>query len=877
MQAKESQIGQDVREHLASLLQDFAASSLEAAGEPGDVSAGPVRETIPADGLPALEALIDRLIADDDEQVQVQADRLARALGTDTAPEQTDTRLEALLSSLRAMLASAEGDGVDRPLLLRALENEVAVLRDDLWARQVELLQGQVVELRNQLDAVVDSASEPALIVQTPRVWLRNANPAASELTGYSVSRLRTLSLCDLFPNAGGGALRAFWSQITTEGSAELADVTLVAKEGLTIPCTLVGSLIKMDAAPAALCFLREAGDQVMTRTALQVRTHELQSAVTSQVAEIDQLRTFMENVISALPIRLVVLDSELNIIHANPAYYVQRGLPKEEVVGRPVDEVFSEDLLETAGLRGSLMSVIETGERVRWSGYRDASPRHGERVLNVRLDPCEGPDGGRTVLVTFEDITERHTQLYERTLLHQISRAMLGELNLDKLLHAILTGMTAGGAVGLGFNRAILMLVDEEAGELRAAMAVGPESMEQAMAIWAEVSQDHRTLQDFLADYHKLPPPNQQPLADLVERLVVPLDDTEFLPMAAVVQQQTVHVVDAEMDERVRSDLAELLGTNEFVVAPLVAREKIIGAAIADNRFSHQPIDHAAVQLLTALADQAALAIDTARTFQRAKRDAERLDIALRKLEAAQEQQLRSAQLAAIGEVTAIVAHEIRSPLSTIGGFARSIAREPELAERSARNAKIIVDEVVRLEGILGELLDFSKPAESRLVLLDLVPLVTSVADQVRQGDEAEEVEILLDVPEQAPPILADQKQVRQIIINLVNNALQAMPHGGTLTLSVQASEDTVDVAVQDTGEGMSPDRLARIFDAFYTTKPTGTGLGLALCQKLAAQHGAEMDVESELGQGTRFSVRFPIPQTGPDEEAGQQGEAEG
>jgi len=871
MQANESQTGQELRQHVAYLLRSLAPAIARQCVAPTRLEVAPTLPLEPevggegaGDPPAALEALIVRLGSEDPEQRSVEIVRFAhQAAAEGAAPEETIGEVERVLTAARLIIGGLDQPPEELAQLDSVLETEAGPMIGDVWAGHTRWLEERAHETRAQMEALFDHSSDPAILIQTHRGWVREANPATSELTGYSPARLRNMALSDLLPNAGAATVRALWSAVTDEGYAELTDLTLARREGPPVPCSLTATLTRRDGAPAALCFIREAGDQAMSRAALQLRTSELQSAVASQVAEIDQLRTFLENVISALPIRLVVLDSDLRIIHANPAYYVQRGLPKEDVVGRPVDEVFTQEMLETSGLRGSLLSVIETGERVRWSNYRDTTPRHGERVLNVRLDPCEGPDGARTVLVTFEDITERHTQLYERTLLHHISRAMLGELDLDRLLHLILTGMTAGGAVGLGFNRAILMLVDEDAGVLRAQMAVGPETLEQAVSIWAEVSQGHRTLQDFLADYSKLPPPGQQPLAGLVERLVVPLDDTEFLPMAAVMQRKTVHVMDAEMDEHVRTDLAELLGTNEFVVAPLVAREKTIGAAIADTRFSHQPIDHAAVQLLTALADQAALAIDTARTFQRAKRDAEQLDVALKDLEAAQEQQLKSAQLAAIGEVTAIVAHEIRSPLYTIGGFARSIAREPELVERRARNSRIIVDEVMRLEGILGELLDFSKPSESKLVLLDLAPVVRSVANQLEQGDTLSDVVTRVEAPPEAPAILADEKQVRQIIINLANNALQAMPHGGTLTLALETSPSTVDVVVQDTGEGMSPERLSRIFDAFYTTKPTGTGLGLALCQKLAAQHGAQMDVQSQLGEGTRFTVRFPLPHT--------------
>jgi len=152
----------------------------------------------------------------------------------------------------------------------------------------------------------------------------------------------------------------------------------------------------------------------------------------------------FLENVIAGLPTKLLVLDQDLRVVHCNPAYYVPRGLTREEVEGKLVDEVFPQSLLEEGGLREALQTTLRTGERVRWSGYRHPSRDHGERIVNIRIDPCKGYNGEPNVLLTIEDVTERHRQLYERTILQQITRAMLGQLELPRLLHAILWGLNA-------------------------------------------------------------------------------------------------------------------------------------------------------------------------------------------------------------------------------------------------------------------------------------------------------------------------------------------------------------------------------------------------------------------------------------------------
>lgn len=746
---------------------------------------------------------------------------------------------------------TAAGEGAVRAAILRGAIAEVlarcALLEAARLADHADTVAAQVEDALERL-------AQPVVMIGTRRGRIRWANEAARALLGFSLTRLMTMTFAQVVAEGQAEDLRRLRERALAEGRGAMADLQIRGRDGELLGFEVDATLICHRGEPALLCALRPAGGGGGAAGGAE-------EAVGGR-EEVERLKRFLENVFSALPIRLVVVDSQLRVMHANPAFYVQRGLAREEVVGHSVDEVLPAELLGDAGLRAAILSVLESGERVRWSGYRDTSSRQGERVLNVRLDPCEGPEGDRAVLITLEDVTERQVQFYGRTVLQQISRALLGELSLPRLLYAILTGMTAGGAVGLGFNRAILLLVDEEAGVLRAEMGVGPETAEDAAKIWSGVGEDYQSLEDFLANYDKLPPVSERPLQGLVEKLVFPLSDTEHVPMLALATRQTVHVADAEMDPRVPPMLRELLETDEFVVAPLIARGKNIGVAIADNRFTQQPISQAAIQLLTALADQAALAVASARMYARATEDATRLDEALHELEAAQDERLRTAKLAAVGEVAAIVAHEIRSPLSAIGGFARSIAREPDQVERNARSAKIIVEEVVRLERILAELLDFSKPSEPQIAEVDLRPLLEGVAEKARQAPESHGIEIRVVADEEVGTVMADERHVVQILHNLVNNAIQAMPRGGTVTLRLRRDGEAVCVDVEDSGDGIPRDRLERIFDAFYTSKPSGTGLGLALCKKLATQQGAEISVQSEVGVGTTFTLTFGATQ---------------
>lgn len=768
-----------------------------------------------------------------------------------------------------ALRATDEIAEAGKPSLLSLLEAAIRNLRLETSEVETRHLLEEALLARQQFENLFQSSADPVIIGRLDSFQVLHANPAAMTLTGLTMEQLSEKTLGELQSDMP----RVIWEQLypPTPQAAEPHLLPYQRPGGEQLVVEVASTAVDYDNGRAAQVIMRDVTERVRFHEELERQAEELQGRLSGQLEEMHSLRMFLENIINALPARLLVLDESLVVLHANSAYLQQRGASREEVEGKHISEVFPHSLLEEAGLLEAMRSTLATGDRVRWAGFRQATADHTERILNIGLDPCPGVQDERNLLVSIEDVTERHRQLYERSILHQIVQAILGLRELPRLLHAILTGITAGGAVGLGFNRAILLLVDEETGMLQAQMAVGPEDSEQASHLWSELS-GHRTLQEFLRDYDHLPPPEKQPLHTLVEKLVFPLDDTTVLPMYATTVGETVHVIDAANDPRVPPGLREVLGAEEFVVAPLVVKDKIIGVAIADNSINREHINQTDVQLLTALSNHAALAIDSAWMYAREQKRANELDEAYRKLEAATERLVRSERLAAIGEVTAIVAHEIRNPLSTIGGFARMLLRRPEDIEVVKRNGGIIVDEVTRLEKILSELLAFSRPTQPEFTTCALKSVVenslTAVSERARQAG----VEVSMEMPEDLPLVCIDCHQMQQVLVNLVLNAVDAIAagEGGRVRIIGQRDETTIRLAVTDNGQGIPQTHLEQIFDTFFTTKPTGTGLGLALTKKIIEDHGAHLEVSSREGLGTTFSVVFDLPDAASAESPG-------
>ncbi len=234
----------------------------------------------------------------------------------------------------------------------------------------------------------------------------------------------------------------------------------------------------------------------------------------------------------------------------------------------------------------------------------------------------------------------------------------------------------------------------------------------------------------------------------------------------------------------------------------------------------------------------------------------AQRLAARERELRAQGEALLRSERLAAIGRIAAQITHEIRNPLSSI-----SLNAE-ELGERApaARDlCDAIVREVDRLAAITEEYLRFARLPKPQMARADLNDLVRDLLEFVRPELDAAGVQVDQRLSPELPRVLADAGQLRQLLFNLVRNAREAMPGGGIVRIATRGSDGSVEIEVRDNGPGIPPERLQRIFDPFFTTKERGTGLGLALAQEVAQEHGGQLTCESAPGAGTTFTLRLP------------------
>jgi PAS domain S-box-containing protein len=536
------------------------------------------------------------------------------------------------------------------------------------------------------------------------------------------------------------------------------------------------------------------------------------------------------------------------------------------------------------------------------------------------------------------------------------ISSAMRGTLELDRLLRMVLTAVTMGD--GLGFNRSILFLVDEEMRILRGAMGVGPATYEEAFHVWEKLSMEKKTLPDIMQEIDIGLMRKDSFFDKLSQGIEIPLSEETSLAKA-VKEKKQFNIDDVGREPLADAVLIQQLGTRAFAVVPLISRNKVIGVLWVDNYFNNRAITEEDMHFLSAFSNHVASAVENARLFERVKLAEQELenifesisdmvyfvsedyvinninqavskrlgkppgeiigkkcyevfhgmhqpsttcphqkavdrreafvqefedpfldgtfimscspifDVTgqftgtvnilsdITELKHLRERVIKTERMAALGEVAARVAHEIRNPLVSLGGFARRL--EKQLDGGLKEYADIIAKEVGRLENILNEILSFVKetriikePVAARKLMEEVVSLIRSEIDDrgiALVQDYRDPIELYVD-----------PNRVKDALLNVVKNAMQALGEKGTITLRIYRKDRTCVMEVADTGPGIANEDLSFIFDPFYTTKKEGTGLGLTITHRIIEEHDGRIEVESKAGEGSTFRVLIPV-----------------
>jgi PAS domain S-box-containing protein len=455
-----------------------------------------------------------------------------------------------------------------------------------------------------------------------------------------------------------------------------------------------------------------------------------------------------------------------------------------------------------------------------------------------------------RLVVLTL-DITEQRRQTEQMRLINKLTEKVETTLDLEKVQHLVLTCVTAGHAIGL--NRAFVFLLDDGHRNLKGRMAVGPVSSADAHRIWADLNQQDQSIEELLDS--ATPSASDMRLTEQIRLLSIPVSRSHDTLVSTLNSRTSAHVGDARSDPDIDRELADRLELEEFICVPLAVQDEPLGVMLADNKYSGAPIGQEQVELLELFSRQASMAIANARAYERIRDQ-------LAELERTRDKLIEVERMASVGRMASHLAHEIRNPLTAIGGFAASIARQHQDDAKTCRNASIIFEEARRLERTLVNVLDYTRPLRPAKVPVSINEIVAETLQQFESQLKDEGISLGLSLDDDLPEVMADGEMIKQVVINLVKNAVEAMEGRGpgALRIATSVGDGEVSVHVGDTGIGMRQDTVSNLFSPFFTTKIGGVGLGLSVVQRIIAQHNGRIEVETEPGVGSTFTVTLSV-----------------
>ncbi|OGD19175.1 MAG: hypothetical protein A2Y70_06550 [Candidatus Aminicenantes bacterium RBG_13_64_14] len=422
-----------------------------------------------------------------------------------------------------------------------------------------------------------------------------------------------------------------------------------------------------------------------------------------------------------------------------------------------------------------------------------------------------------------------------EMMLLSIISQSFFQPFSLEDNLLVILTALTSGS--GVGFNRAMLFL--KQGDRLKGEMWLGPRSAEEAGFIWEVLSTPGIGYVEIIEHNRALVSKNEDTLSGRLKGLVYAADEEgALIPAYAACRKEILLVREAASEPLVDRRFLNIIGVDEFLCIPLLARDDIVGEIILDNAITGTPITPADIKL-AGLCGLIAGNYIYSTTLHR-------------KL-------LETEKMAAMGEMAMFVTHQLRNPIVAVGGFTDQLLKPDVPEDKKRRNLTIIRDEVRRLEDIIYQMGHFLKVSLKEPVYFDPGPVLAGVFDSPEVQAKAQGCALSVKLEPCLPQILSDPTSFGEVVRNLLNNAFDATPAGGGITVrAYRKNRNGFVLSVRDTGKGISNPDKGQLFRPFFTTKERGMGLGLPFTKRVMDTCGGKIEVQSRVGKGALFKLIF-------------------
>lgn len=562
---------------------------------------------------------------------------------------------------------------------------------------------------------------------------------------------------------------------------------------------------------------------------------------------EIKNLRELYNNIIFSISSYLIILNKKKEIIFVNDIFSKKFQLDLDEILGKTIEDIF---LFVAENLKNSIEEIHKTQASAILEKTHLLSKNWISVIADIKISNITAQGEDQTVLI-IDDITSKCRKDYQINLISQVTESIQRDEEINRILYTILYGITSGA--GLGFNRAMLFLLDGKKNALVGEMAVGPDSLEEAIEIWNSMPPGGIDVIDLVSTFNNTERKGRKLLEKVINAKFDVKDDNIFTK--SFKSLDNIHIYNSWQDPSVDDYIKKFMDVTEFVVVPLIVENRAIGLIVADNKFNLVPIGNEHIELLSIFAVQASLLIDSYHNVSTLKKEMD-------KIMNRQEAMVESEKLAAIGRISSHIAHEIRNPLVTMGGYARRIRQIAEGNEKIQNAADVILKESVRLENILSNVMDLTKPQALIKNLNNINDIILDTIDLLKNVFQEKKLNIIADLSAKLPLANSDPNQIKQVIFNLLQNAIDATPEKGTVQIATTIDEhnENIKIMISDTGIGIENKNIESIFEPFFTTKVTGVGLGLAIVNKIIKDHGGFITVRNREDGGAEFTIILPL-----------------
>jgi signal transduction histidine kinase len=510
----------------------------------------------------------------------------------------------------------------------------------------------------------------------------------------------------------------------------------------------------------------------------------------------------------------------------------------------------------------------IEEGEE-----YLFTSPRKRlvEKCINCKAfqeDIAQLPEDSslrKIIMILSEEYLEQKGHLQslsafltsksrEIKFLHELSLVLQTSMELDEVLSVAMTAITSGK--GFGMNRAFLLMTDRDNKYLVGHLGVGPRNYEEAWRIWDDVDRSNFSLTELSKEFYKKKISSERAkFQDILEKLTIPRDLKDHIFNRSLNNRRPILVENASQNPEIDPAIVSTLGVEQFLVMPLISRNKSIGILLADNFVTNKPITPRDMQSLQTFAFPVAFAIERATLYERLNDEIEKQAAANQKLKEQQELIVRMENMAVVGRITSSIAHSIRNPLAAIGGYARSLMKSSDLNEKKEYLEQILKN-AKQLDEVLEEVLSYSDSLHPVLDCWDLNHLAASVASEMEERLEGQGLTMALNFETDLPQVWTDYKQIAYCLRTIISHVALSRPEAGTIEIETHSSGESVLLSVIDRDMTLSDEMKRALMTPFMETATLGQGVGMPLCKVILERHESTFRIEDLDGGGTRYCI---------------------